>query len=74
MLIELHLFEQLIMTCFQFFHNIDESEVWLKDDLSRIEAMFDVENIGGDYDNAKALLREIEVWRGNHENKINSIH
>lgn len=46
---------------FQFFHDTDETEVFMEEDLKKLENTFNLEPVNGDYNDAKRLLEELEV-------------
>ena len=53
----------------QFFHEVDESEQWMEEDLKKLNDKFHTSRqIKGDYDNAKRLLEELQVrwWKLHH--------
>ena len=45
----------------QFFHEIEESSIWLLQDLQRIQESFQITPLSGDYTHAQRLLEEIKV-------------
>ena len=54
-------FKHFYLHLLQYFHEIDESAPWLLEDLKRIAQTFDVNKFKGDYNDAKRLLKELEV-------------
>jgi len=44
----------------QFFHDADETEIFMEEDLKKLEKTFDLEPKNGDYNDAKRLIEELE--------------
>ena len=58
------------MVVFYFFHEVEESSVWLHEDLQRLYASFKVTPIDGNYVDGQRLMEQLQVrnTKFNHGN------